>query len=208
MRWWLRAHRTGPLIGIIAGLGCLALAAASGLALDGSVTSPVNAGSAVPLILWLPLTVIAALCWACSIDDSLHSRAIAVRPNRLLLTGFVLAAVITSVAALIPAAVLEPGLMACAARNTIGLTGLAMIVRPRVGAAGASAASAGYLATAALLGAEPGGSAAWWAWPVAQRLDPWGVLVATALLLGGLTTTTGVSVRARAATGPNRPHVV
>lgn len=196
MTWWLKAHRAGPLAAITIALGALAWLAASGRAFGGSVASPVKAGSAVPLALWLPLGVVAALCWSCSVDDALNARAVAVRPNRLLLTGFVAATAATAIAVLVPAATAAPSMTFGVARNIAGLIGLAMILRPRLGTAGASACVAGYLAVAALLGAEPSGAAAWWAWPVAQHLDPWGALAASGLLAMGLAVTSGWLARA------------
>ena len=186
MRWWLRAHRAGALLGMVVGLGCFAWVSASGLAFDGSIASPVRAGSAVPLALWLPLGLVAALCWSSSVDDTSGARGVAKRSNSLLLVGFVVAVVVTSLAALIPAMVDAPQLMTAVARNIVGLVGLAMLAQRRLGAAGASAVTAAYLVIAALLGARTGGSAAWWAWPVAERLDAWGVFVAVSLLLGSL----------------------
>jgi hypothetical protein len=91
--------------------------------------------------------------------------------------------------ALLPALATDPGPSAAVARNVIGLTGLALLVRHHVGAAGASATAAAHLALAALLGARPQGEAAWWAYPVAEAVDPWGAGVAVALLLLGLTVT-------------------
>lgn len=191
MSWWLKAHRASLLAAIIAALGALAWLAASGRVLGGSIASPVKAGSAVPLALWLPLGVVASLCWSCSVDDVLNARTVAVRADRLLLTGFVAATTATAIAALLPAAVTAPSITGGVARNIVGLIGIAMIVRPRLGSAGASAAVAGYLAVAALLGAGPSGGAAWWAWPVAQRLDPWGAVAASVLFAIGLAVTSG-----------------
>jgi len=56
------------------------------------------------------------------------------------------------------------------------------------GAAAASAIVSAYFVAAALLGAGPDGSAAWWAWPVAD-LGPVDAATAFALLAAGLAVT-------------------
>lgn len=204
MRWWLKAHQTGPLAAVIVGLGCFTWLAASGRALGGSVASPVKAGSAVPIILWLPLAIVAALCWACSVDDLASARAVSIRSNRLLLTGFIAATMALAAAAVAPAAFSAPLLTAGVVRNIVGLVGLATILRPRIGAPAASATTAGYVAIAALLGAEPDGHAAWWAWPTAQHLDSWGPIAAGTLFAAGLATTALPTSRLANLAGPSK----
>lgn len=189
MRWWLRAHRTGTVVAVAVGLGALTWLAASGTAIEGTIASPIAAGSAVPIALWLPLAFVATLCWSCSIDDERSGRTIAIRSDRRLLAGFVAAAVGLALLALVPALATQADPSAAIARNAAGLTGLALLARLRLGSTGASAITAAYLALAALLGARPHGAAAWWAWPVAEPVDAWGVGVAAALLLVGLLAT-------------------
>lgn len=189
MIWWLEAHRAGPLAGVTAGLGLVAWLAASGRVLGGSIASPVAAGSAIPLVLVLPLGIVAALCWACSTDDAIGARAVAVRPNGFLLASYAAVAVFLAVVALVPSALSAPALTAAIARNVVGLVGFALIVRARVGAAGASGLTAAYLAVAAALGAGPAGGAAWWAWPVAHHVGGCDGATAAVLLVVGLART-------------------
>lgn len=189
MRWWLQAHRASTVAAVAIGLGMAAWLAASGSAIQGAMASPIAAGSAIPIALWLPLAFVATLCWSCSIDDERSARTIAIRSDRPLLAGFVATAVALALLALLPALATQADPSAAITRNAAGLTGLAPLARLRVGGAGASAITAAYLALAALLGARPQGAAAWWAWPVAEPVDAWGAGVAVALLVLGLLAT-------------------
>ncbi len=202
MRWWLRAHRAGPVGAVVVGLGALAWASASGRFLDGAVGSPVRPGSAVPISLWLPLTLVAVLCWACSIDATTSPRSVGLRRNGTLLVGYTSATVALAAASLVPAAVVAPSAVGGVGRNVVGLVGLAMILLPRLGSGGAAAATAGYLTVAALVGAGPRGTATWWAWPVAGRVEPWGLAAAVLLWIGGLLVLRGPRRRGASAVAP------
>jgi hypothetical protein len=186
MRWWLRVHRTAPLALVLVAFGALAWASTSRGALGGRVPSPIRAGVATPVALWLPLGVMAAVCWACSVDEGRPDRSVTVRSNSRLLAGFVVAAVVSSVLVLAPTALGAPALAAAVARNVVGLVGVAMVLRRWIGGSAATAFTVGYLAIAASLGAQFGGGASWWAFPVSERVGAGDLAPAALAFAAGL----------------------
>ncbi len=186
MSWWLRAHRAGPLAAMLVAFGAVVWASNVRGAAGGRVPSPIRAGVATPLALWFPLGIVVAVCWACSIDEGRSGRSVTVRSNALLLAAFVVAVVSSAVLALVPMALDAPTLAAAVARNVVGLTGMALVLRRWAGGSGAAALTAGYLALAASLGAQPGGGASWWAFPVADRLGPGDAAIAALVFLAGM----------------------
>ncbi len=188
MTWWLRAHRIHlPVLAVV--IGCaVAWLAEVRIAFEGAVASPFRAGVAVPLVLWWPVVVAGAVCASLSVDDGRPVRVTTVRSNGRLSAGLSAGTVVGTFVGFLPV-LWAQGLSGLApARDVAGLVGLALLLRCLVGAAAASAIVSAYFVAAALLGAGPDGSAAWWAWPVAD-LGPVDAATAFALLAAGLAVT-------------------
>lgn len=185
MTWWLRAHQAHLPITAVVGVCIVAWLAAGGAALDGAIASPVKVGVAVPMVLWAPIAVVAAVCGALSVDDGRPDRSVTVRSNDALTAGFVVTILAVLLLGLLPAVVLVGSDPASVGRNAVGLVGLALLLRRRFGGGAATAIVAGYFVACALLGAEPDGGAAWWAWPVAD-LGPVDTIIAIVLIAAGL----------------------
>ena len=182
MSWWIRTHR---------GAWLLALTVATSLAVatvgDVSFLFPALQGSSpfgrVALVAAVP--VVPAIALSVSLHAGLAgtyaaaSRRVAIG-DAALIVGVVLAASLTMVATLplgTSPAVVEAGL-----RNTSAYIALAVVTGAFVGYRRQAIAPVVYLLIASLFGREPGGSVAFWAWPVGAGDDPAFLLVPAVLV--------------------------
>jgi hypothetical protein len=187
--WWLRAHRLGAMAVTLAMFGFGVWGARAGWFLSGSVASPMRPGSVLPVAFTMPMAVVAVLCWGLAIDELPGPWTRSPRSNRHLAAAYALAVTFAGVVALGPAAALEPGGVAPVARNLVGLIGVALVVRRRVGGTGASVMVAAYLVTAALFGARPDGQGAWWAWTVVTGVHVADACIALGCFAAGIIAT-------------------
>ncbi|MFG1610461.1 hypothetical protein [Actinoplanes sp. NPDC049265] len=142
----------------------------------------------VPVVTLVPLVVmVSVLPTLAGADPALESSTPRLRP-RWRLTHAAIAAVL-SAAVLAPAGVLALGAPNGSAlvRNSLGVLGLALLAGTVLPIQAAWAPPMGYL-LAVLAGAphDPGGVAAWWAWPTQPGGTGVSWLVAGVLLAGGL----------------------
>jgi hypothetical protein len=186
--WWLLGHRIRLVVGLVA-LQTVVLAAVAAGWVSVMIPTPFRIGAEpTPLVALVPLVVVGGLVTGLATDDIASPRTVARRDQGVLHVALVVSVIGAAiVAALISAG--DAAIGAVAARNLIGLTGMALLVRPLVGSAASVGVVAAFLVAAMLFGPGPAGSAGWWAWPIHAPASGISGVLAGSCLLGGLMVT-------------------
>ncbi|MBT1598488.1 hypothetical protein [Curtobacterium flaccumfaciens] len=169
MIWWLRVHRTLPLLGLTTAVTVLSLA----LGPIGMLFPSFGGGAPFAMI---PVAAVAPLVLAIAAGASI-SRAPFPAPTRrtdLLELSTVLAvvALVTATASIGLAVGAEPAVAVATARSTIAFCGLALVSRAVLGDRYQSVPGVLYLFVAALFGRGNPGQPAGWAGVVSTNTDP------------------------------------
>lgn len=189
MRLWLKVRRArASAIVILLTLGTIVLVGGISVPMPGILSFH---GLAVPISLLAPLALSTTVGYGLNGgDDALES--VAVRRVALLDTAYAVTAALVMLAAGV--ALQSMGLAALgygAGRNALGFVGLVLVARRAVGGHAATLLPAAISLFAAVLGADAGGDARWWAWMVSAHDEPRSWVFAAGLLCLGAVTASG-----------------